>query len=142
MRRLRTGLGLVLAAGCAFAQPVAVGPRNDVTFADYPALANASEIVHRMATPLAAAEMGKMTAASGKVLNEQSVDIGAARFSLYVPPKAPPGGYDLLVFVPPWREARTPPGWTSVLDRHGDIFVSAAESGDEDSVSAGANPWL
>jgi pimeloyl-ACP methyl ester carboxylesterase len=131
---------LALAAGCAFAQPAGVGLRNAVAFADYPALANASEIVRRMATPLAAVEMGKMTAASGQALNEQSVDLGAARFSLYVPPKAPPGGYGLLVFVPPWPEAKTPPGWTAVLDRHGVIFVSAAESGNEASVVGRREP--
>ena len=48
----------------------------------------------------------------------------------------PPGGSGLLVFVPPWQEARVPPGWAGALDRNGTIFVSAAHSGNEENVMA------
>ena len=53
---------------------------------------------------------------------------------MYVPSQAPPDGYALLVFVPPWNEARVPPEWTSVLERHGMIFVTAANIGNDASL--------
>jgi pimeloyl-ACP methyl ester carboxylesterase len=40
----------------------------------------------------------------------------------------------LIVFVPPWRDARLPEGWGEVLDRHGIIFVSAENSGNDQNV--------
>jgi predicted esterase len=51
-----------------------------------------------------------------------------------VPARPPPGGYSLLVFVPPWREAAVPRQWLSTLERHGVIYVSAANSGNEADV--------
>jgi pimeloyl-ACP methyl ester carboxylesterase len=39
-----------------------------------------------------------------------------------------------LVFVPPWENAMLPRGWAATLDRHGIIFVSAANSGNESNV--------
>ena len=48
---------------------------------------------------------------------------------LYVPAHPPPAGYGLLVFIPPWQEARLPAGWAPILDQAGIIFVSAAGSG-------------
>jgi dienelactone hydrolase len=67
-------------------------------------------------------------------LQAQSVDLARERFVLYVPPTVPPQGYSLLVFVPPWRSAIVPAGWAAVLDRHGMIFVSAANSGNDANV--------
>jgi pimeloyl-ACP methyl ester carboxylesterase len=39
-----------------------------------------------------------------------------------------------MVFIPPWQDARLPPGWASVLDEYGMLFVSAAKSGNEENV--------
>jgi dienelactone hydrolase len=86
-----------------------------------------------MATPLALAEMRRMLASSGKSLAERSLDLSSEHFLVYVPPTAPPKGYGLMVFVPPWNDARLPPGWAGVLDRFGVIFVSAAKSGNDAS---------
>lgn len=53
---------------------------------------------------------------------------------MYVPAgPAPERGYGLLVFIPPWSEASLPRDWPRVLDRHGVIFVSAANSGNDAS---------
>jgi dienelactone hydrolase len=100
-------------------------------FTDYPALAQSSELLRRMASPLAVAEAAKLLARSGKTLDERSLDLAAERFMLYVPPRAPPGGYGLIVFTPPWNDAHLPPGWAGVLDREGVIFVSAVNSGND-----------
>jgi poly(3-hydroxybutyrate) depolymerase len=44
------------------------------------------------------------------------------------------------VFVPPWHDARLPVGWTAVLDRYHVIFVSAARSGNEETVLGRREP--
>lgn len=52
----------------------------------------------------------------------------------------PPHGFALLVFVPPWQDARLPPEWAKVLDRYGAIFVSAARSGNDENVLGRREP--
>jgi len=42
----------------------------------------------------------------------------------------------LFVFVPPWNTARVPAGWSSAFEAHGAIFISAAKSGNDQSVLA------
>jgi len=84
--------------------------------------------MRRLLSPLTAREVQRSLERSGEHLREQSIDLAAERFVLYVPPHAPPGGYALLVFIPPWDEAQLPHGWAVVLDRYGVIFVSAAHS--------------
>jgi pimeloyl-ACP methyl ester carboxylesterase len=102
-----------------------------MTFTDYPALAENSELLRRVATPLTVLEMRRMLTASGKALAEHSVDLSREKFVVYAPARAPAEGYGLLVFVPPWTDARLPPGWAPVLDKFGVIFVSAANSGND-----------
>ena len=111
-----------------------VGLQQDVRFGRYSPLATNDELLRRLLTPLQVELTRRKLAAAGKALAAQSVDLGAERFALYVPPKAPPGGYGLLVFVPPWPEARIPPEWLPVLDRYGVIFVTAARTGNDASV--------
>jgi pimeloyl-ACP methyl ester carboxylesterase len=67
-------------------------------------------------------------------LRDQPIDLAQERFSVYVPSHSPAQGYGLLVFVPPWENARLPRGWAAILDRRGVIFVSAANSGNEASI--------
>jgi predicted esterase len=114
--------------------PASVGLQKEVVFADYPPLARTSELLRRQLSPLGAEEVRKALASSGKPLLEQSVDLAKERFTVYVPPHAPPQGYGLMVFVPPWDDARLPVGWAAVLDRYGMIFVSAARSGNDENV--------
>ncbi|HEV7122047.1 MAG TPA: PHB depolymerase family esterase [Rhodanobacter sp.] len=80
-------------------------------------------------SPLNAGRVLETSRHAGRALREQSLDVGQQRFSLYVPGHAPPAGYALLVFVPPWNSATVPSGWKAPLDRHGMIYVSAANSG-------------
>jgi dienelactone hydrolase len=84
-----------------------------------------------MLTPLSAAQIPQLLAHSGKALSEQPINPAEEKFVVYVPVQAPPTGYALLVFVPPWTDARLPPGWTAVLEHYGVIFVSAARSGND-----------
>src|ERR1700689_892625 len=127
-------LAVLGAAGAPADEPT--GLREEVVFSEYTPLAANAELVRRMLSPLAAAQVQATLTQSHEKLIEQSVDLSAERFVLYVPPQAPPHGYGLLVFVPPWEEARLPPGWAQVLDRAGVIYVRAAHSGNGADVMA------
>ena len=105
-----------------------VGPQVQVQFGDYSPLSASAEIMRRLLSPLTAAEVGRSLERSHERLSEQSIDLAAERFTLYVPAHAPPDGYALLTFVLPWDEATLPEGWAPVLERHGVIFVTAARS--------------
>jgi dienelactone hydrolase len=99
-----------------------------VQFSGYSPLSASAEIMRRLLSPLAAAEVERSLERSHERLSEQSIDLAAERFTLYVPAHAPPDGYALLTFVSPWDEAWLPEGWAPVLERHGVIFVTAARS--------------
>lgn len=120
--------------------PPAVGLRTQVVFSDYSPLSASAELMRRLLSPLAAREVQRSLERSAELLRDQSLDLTAERFVLYVPAHAPAGGYGLLVFVPPWDEAQLPHGWAPVLDRYGVIFVSAARSGNSADVVGRREP--
>jgi len=129
----------VLAAGTACAaEPSGQargGLQSDVVLTEDSPLSASSELLRRLLSPLALAQTQRNLARSGKQLSEQSVDPAKERFVIYVPSGAPgPAGYALLVFVPPWEDARLPSGWAPVLDRYGVIFVSPARAGNTENV--------
>jgi len=124
----------------ATAATPATGLQPEVVFADYSPLSSSTELVRRLLSPLAAAQVQGMLARSSERLIEQSIDLATERFVLYVPPVAPPAGYALLVFVPPWQDARLPAGWEPVLERDGVIYVSAARSGNAENVMGRREP--
>jgi len=117
-------VGVLAPAAAAVAAPDSSTP----TFSEYSPLSTSAEIMRRLLSPLTARAVRRSLERSGEHLREQSIDLSAERFVLYVPPQEPPGGYALLVFIPPWDEAQLPHGWDTVLDRHGAIFVSPAHS--------------
>lgn len=110
------------------------GLQAEVRFDLVSPLSSNTEMARRVLSPLTAAELPARLAKAGKTLAEQPIDPAKERFVLYVPPRAPAGGYGLLVFVPPWQQAALPPGWAEVMDKYGLIYVSAAHSGNEESV--------
>ena len=113
-------------AASAAAPAAPDGAPLQVQFSDYSPLSASAEIMRRLLSPLTAAEIERTLARSHQRLREQSIDLPAERFALYVPAHAPPAGYALLTFVAPWDEAWLPDGWAPVLERHGVIFVTAA----------------
>ncbi len=110
------------------------GLQSDVVFADYTPLAGAAEVTRRLMSPLNSLRVNRVLQRSGKTLRAQAIDLAHEKFAIYVPPNQPPEGYSLLVFVPPWPQAEVPRKWIPVLDRHGVIFVTAANSGNEADV--------
>jgi len=127
----RAVLAFILAAA-AQPSPAAdfpTGLQQDVVFTDYSPYSRPAELLRRAGSPLLNHRAAQVARTSGMALREQDIDLSQERFALYVPPEAPPDGYALLVFVPPWQEAAVPRKWKPVLDRHGMIFVTAANSG-------------
>src|SRR6202035_3435176 len=92
------------------------------------------ELLHRLQSPLSAAQVAEKLAHSAVALRDQSIDLTQERFTVYVPSHPPTQGYGLLVFVPPWENAMLPRGWAAILDRRGVIFVSAANSGNQANI--------
>jgi pimeloyl-ACP methyl ester carboxylesterase len=144
-RRVALGLGLsaaLLAPGVAVAQGApappadadAPGLHREVAFDHYPQIATGAALAGRLLGPKSYRELQDRLAASGEDLRESFLDLPAERFAVYVPKRKPPAGYALIVFIPPWPEAALPPGWGAVLDDYGAIFVTAARSGNEESV--------
>jgi dienelactone hydrolase len=131
---------LVWAAPPARSQEAATGLLTDVVFSSYSPLSSNTELVRRLLSPLGEAQVATNLESSRRRLVEQSIDLSAERFVVYVPVRAPAGGYRLLVFLPPWQDARVPAGWADVLDQYGTIFVSAARSGNEENVLARREP--
>lgn len=130
-------LGILLLPLVVFAEEPrrgATGLQRDVIFTEYSPLSRNQELVRRLLTPLSSSRIGRAAAGSEPALREQSIDLTHERFVLYVPSRPPPQGYGLLVFVPPWADARLPQGWSSTLERHGMIFVSAANSGNQANI--------
>jgi predicted esterase len=112
-----------------------IGLQRDVTFTAYPGYARNGELLRRLRSPLQALHVEASLAKNPGVLRAQPLDPAQQHFALYVPPgPVPPQGYALLVFVPPWDDARVPAQWIPVLDRTRTIFVSAARSGNDADV--------
>jgi pimeloyl-ACP methyl ester carboxylesterase len=110
------------------------GLHSDVVFSDYSSLSRSAELQHRLLSPLHADQVSKRLAHSAVALRDQPIDLAQQRFAVYVPSHSPARGFGLLVFVPPWENAMLPRGWAEILDRHGVIFVSAANSGNAANV--------
>lgn len=127
--RALLAIGALLVATCALAQGAPAGLQADVVFTQVSPLSSNPELARRLLSPLAAARIPAILARAGKALAEQPVSLSQEKFAVFVPSREPPGGYGLMVFVPPWDEARLPPGWSPALDRAGMIFVSAERSG-------------
>ncbi|GAA0704054.1 hypothetical protein [Dokdonella soli] len=137
----RSSITFVAVGSCAAAgngwtaQPAATGLLQNVTFTDYSPLSRSAEIARRMLTPLALQRAQAYLAAKGHALREQPIDLAQETFVVHVPEGAPPEtGYGLLVFVPPWPQAKLPDSWSPALDRHHLIYVSAANSGNDANV--------
>ncbi len=133
----------LLALGCVAAALIpAVGVAahaagatlHDVVAADHAPYAENTELLRRMASPLTRLAEERRLADSGATLARYPLDVSSERFLIYRPAAPPPShGFALLVFVPPWRDARLPAGWAMVLERFGVVFITAARSGNDES---------
>ncbi|QUD87968.1 PHB depolymerase family esterase [Phenylobacterium montanum] len=129
-----------LAGMLALAASALNGLQASIVFDRYSPLSRNEEMARRLLSPLEAERVRRQLAATGEAMRDQAVDLAQERFLLDVPAHAPPTGYGLLVFIPPWPDARLPAGWGDALDRRGVIFVTAAHSGNDDSAYGRRNP--
>jgi pimeloyl-ACP methyl ester carboxylesterase len=120
---------LSMSPPAAAGTPPATGEQASVMFTGSSPFSRSTELVRRLLSPLNAWRVLETSRRAGHALREQPLDVRQQRFSLYVPRHAPSDGYALLVFVPPWNSASVPSGWQAPLDRHGMIYISAANSG-------------
>ena len=128
VRRLRC-CGAAVVLGLLAVAPTAAS--DTLLRLDTPSpLATISALADRLLSPLTSRRLMHRLAATGASPAAATIDVGREQFRLVVPPE-PAGGYGLLVFVPPWDDARLPLGWGAVLARHGMIFVTAAGSGND-----------
>lgn len=116
-------------AGAAAASGVTL---REVEFHEYSALSSNAMLVRRLFSPLTAQKIEREASSSGRTLTGQPLDLTKERFLIYLPPAPETHHYALLVFVPPWQDARLPSGWSATLDRQGVIFVTAARSGNDE----------
>lgn len=138
----RTGF---LALACALAalgtaDGTAAGPAGttlrDVVAVDNTPYGENVELLRRMASPLTRLAAERSLADSGATLARYPLDVAAERFLIYQPAaQPPPHGFALLVFVPPWQDARLPPGWAMVLERFGAVFITPARSGNDEPIA-------
>lgn len=135
MSRL-TALGFGAAVFLALPAASAASPSGvtlrEAAFQQYSALSSSALLVQRLFSPLTAQKIEREIASSGTTLAGQPLDLTKERFLVYVPPEPESRRYALLVFVPPWQDARLPSGWAAILDRLGVIFVTAARSGNDE----------
>jgi hypothetical protein len=127
---------LLAAMICAAApaQPL-TGLQRDVTFGDYTPQSDNHELLRRVLAPAAWQYAQAELTKTGQNLQPQSIDLAKEHFIVYVPPLPPPAaGYGLMVFVPPWDSAWMPDGWSAVFDERAMIYVSAAQSGNDQNV--------
>jgi pimeloyl-ACP methyl ester carboxylesterase len=121
-----------LLACAMLAAAVTPGPQGDVVFDRHSPLTTTTQLLDRAMSPLTAARLFAAYAAKHAAPTEYTIDLAAEHFAVYVPPATPPSrGYGLLVFVPPWPDARVPHAWRKTLDENGIIFVTAAHSGND-----------
>ena len=125
--------GLCTAALCVAPPPT--GLQRDVVFNLPAPLARNGELLRRLVSPLHALDMQREMDRNPEALEASPLAPSQQHFALYVPTSpAPASGYALLVFVPPWNDARVPVEWIQVLDRNRVIFVTAAGSGNDADV--------
>jgi pimeloyl-ACP methyl ester carboxylesterase len=126
---------LLSLSGCTHQAAAPSPPQRyqlDVIFTKYSLLSRNLEIGRRTLTPLTFAVAQRVLSTNKEALREQPIDLTQERFTVYVPAGAPPkSGYGLLIFVPPWSTQGVPRLWFGPLNRHGLIFVNAANSGNE-----------
>jgi hypothetical protein len=117
-----------------------VGSQTGLIFDHYSGLSRSTELLRRLTTPLDGLRVTQASMQAGKALRDQSIDLSKERFTVFVPPPPSPPSYAVLVFVSPWDDAAVPAQWIPALDRHGMIFVTAANSGNAASVLGRREP--
>ena len=144
-------LRIIAACGCItlftpWPQGVAAAAAEDaglhhVVFDRYGQSTHGLDFLTRVFSPIAGEAMRRKLTVLKKMVAAQPLNLSKETFALYIPyTPPPPRGYALLVFVSPEDDANLPYGWSSVLDAHHVIYVSAARSGNDQDVLTRREP--
>ena len=96
---------LAAAASSAFAQGALIPGElaHQVTFEQPSPFIRNAVLISRLLTPRQRERQLSALAANAEALAAYPLDLGAQRFSVYLPKQQPAAGYGLLVFIPPWK---------------------------------------
>ncbi len=130
----------LLLAGCAHAHAAAGQLPQERVLSGFGSESSYGELAMRLLSPADADRFAREFEAAGGTLTSQPVNPANEKFLVYLPARKPERGYALLVFIPPWPEARLPARWGPVLDQRGVIFVTAARSGNDESAIGRREP--
>lgn len=127
---------VVSRSAAAAATELPRGTPDQVVLRRYSPLFSNAEVVRRLLSPLAWQQVHDSLTRELATFKPYAIDLSKERFLVYVPSRAPPSprGYALLVWVPPFNEARLPFGWASQLDHYGVIFIAPAQAGNTANV--------
>lgn len=127
-------LGALCAAPVAVSATAATGWQTEQRFDAYSPLAAKHELVDRVLVPTLADRIRRFEQQTGQQASEHTVNLADEHFDLFVPARAPEGGYALMVFVSPMPDFPLSAGWKKALEKQGMIFVSARKSGNQQNV--------
>lgn len=131
---MRPSLALVLLSA-ALVAPVAASsaPATQVLREPSP-LVSGEEFSRRLLSPLSAEDVHRFLQADGRRLAPEAFVPGAEVVELFVPKQAPPGGYGLLVFIPPADEFPLPRDWQAALEQRGLVVAMPRKAGNDADV--------
>lgn len=131
---MRPSLALVLLSA-ALAVPAAASPAPAPQALREPSpLVRGDQFSRRLLSPLAAEDVHRFLQAGGRRLAPEAFVPGTESVELFVPKKAPPGGYGLLVFIPPVDEFPLPRDWHAALEKRGLIVAMPRKAGNDADV--------
>src|ERR1700746_1357109 len=82
--------------------------RRDVSLSKYSEHSSHAELARRLLSPLASVRLHRALAHAGGAFAGQPLNLSGEKFILYLPAQRPAQGFGLLVFIPPWEDARLP----------------------------------
>lgn len=139
MQRRSIGILLLLGATACAGRALAQSPTRaipdrtglyETSFNETTPLADIGEVLKRALPAQKYAELvGRHALPSGQV-----IEPAKETWQVYVPDADASKPYGVLVWVEPMDTLRFPSGWRGVLDTHHIIYVSAAESGNDQDV--------
>ncbi len=126
---------LLLLTLAAMASAAAAGELLEKqTFDRYSPLAAADEFSRRVFSPTTYDRLLRYEQHIGQRPMEQTVDLAAERYDVWVPENQPERGYGLMVFVSPMPRWELTRDWKKEFDRAGIIYVAARRSGNTENV--------
>lgn len=131
---MRPSLALVLLSAALVAPAAASSAPAAQVLREASPLVSGEEFSRRLLSPLSAEDVHRFLQAGGRRLAPEAFVPGAEAVELFVPKQAPPGGYGLLVFIPPADEFPLPRDWQAALEKRGLVVAMPRKAGNDADV--------